>query len=228
MKRVFATAGLFAGLIAATQGLAASVEQPAVVELFTSQGCSSCPPANTNLRALADRPDVLALSFDVTYWDYLGWKDTFDRPEYTQRQADYERPLHEDGPFTPQIVVDGRSDTVGNERGAIERLIAESHRDHAPALQLGPDKISIGASMNQSGQVWLVRYDPRVQNVAPQAGENSGVALLQKNVVRSLILLGDWNGTAKDLALPKADAGLKTAVLLQQGRGGAILAAARN
>jgi hypothetical protein len=82
--------------------------------------------------------------------------------------------------------------------------------------------------MNQSGQVWLVRYDPRVQNVAPQAGENSGVALLQKNVVRSLILLGDWNGTAKDLALPKADAGLKTAVLLQQGRGGAILAAARN
>jgi hypothetical protein len=213
--------------IPSSLALAASAEQPAVLELFTSQGCSSCPPANANLRALADRPDVLALSFDVTYWDYLGWKDIFDRPEYTQRQTDYEKPLGESGPFTPQIVVDGKADIVGNDRGAIEKLIGQSHRDHPPALQLSMDKVSVGTA-KQSGQVWLVRYDPRVQNIAVGAGENSGVTLPQKNVVRSLNLLGDWNGTAKDFTLPKSDPVLKTAVLLQGGKGGPILAVARN
>lgn len=225
MKRALLALGLFAGLT--TQALAASADQPAVLELFTSQGCSSCPPANANLRALADRPDVVALSFDVTYWDYLGWKDTFGSTAYTQRQSDYERPLHEDGPFTPQIVVDGRSDTVGNDRGAIEHLIAASHREHAPALVLTNERVSIGAAP-QKGELWLVRYDPRVQSVAPRDGENSGATLLQRNVVRSLVLLGEWNGAAKDFPLPKADPGLKTAVLLQSGRGGPILAVARN
>jgi hypothetical protein len=208
--------------------LAASSDQPAVVELFTSQGCSSCPPANANLRALAGRPDVLALSFDVTYWDYLGWKDSFGRPEYTQRQADYEKPLGEEGPFTPQIVVDGGADTVGNERTAIEKLISASHRDHPPEFRLSADKVVIGAAARQSGQVWLVRYDPRVQNVPIGAGENSGVTLPQINVVRSLTLLGDWNGTEKAFALSKSAPALKTAVLLQAGRGGHILAVAWN
>jgi len=227
MRMRVLTIGVFAACLASSQVFAASAEQPAVLELFTSQGCSSCPPANANLRALADRPDVLALSFDVTYWDYIGWKDTFGRPECTQRQADYEKPLGESGPFTPQIVVDGKADTVGNDRGAIERLIAQSHRDGPPAVQLSADKVSVGAA-KQSGQIWLVRYDPRVQSVAVGAGENSGVTLPQKNVVRSLTLLGDWNGTAKDFALPRSDAGLKTAVLLQGGKGGPILAVARN
>jgi hypothetical protein len=221
------TIGLFAACTISSGAFAASAEQPAVLELFTSQGCSSCPPANANLRALADRPDVLALSFDVTYWDHLGWKDTFDRPEYTQRQSDYEKPLGESGPFTPQIVVDGRADVVGNERGAIEKLIAASHRDHPPALQLATDKVSVGIA-KASGQVWLVRYDPRVQYVAVGRGENSGVTLPQKNVVRSLTLLGEWNGAGKDFPLPKSDPALKTAVLLQAGKGGPILAVARN
>jgi hypothetical protein len=218
---------LSVAVLAPAQAFAASSHQPAVVELFTSQGCSSCPPANANLRALADRPDVLALSFDVTYWDYLGWKDSFGRPEYTRRQADYEKPLGEDGPFTPQIVVDGRADTVGNERGAIEKLISASHRDHPPALLLSEDSVAVGAG-GLSGQVWLVRYDPRVQNVAVGAGENSGVTLPQKNIVRSLTLLGDWKGMPKVFALPKAAPLLKTAVLLQAGNGGPILAVARN
>src|SRR5438132_407188 len=93
---------------------AASAGQPTVVELFTSQGCSSCPPANANLAVLSERPGVLALSFGVTYWDQLGWKDTFAKPEFTARQVTYETPLNRDGPFTPQIVVDGHADTVGN------------------------------------------------------------------------------------------------------------------
>jgi hypothetical protein len=226
MKRLCLTFCLLAGLT--QNGFAASVDQPAVVELFTSQGCSSCPPANANLRALADRPDVLALSFSVTYWDHLGWKDTFAKPEFTQRQYDYEKPLGEDGPFTPQIVVDGNRDTVGNERSAIEKLIAVSHRDHAPMVLLADDKIHVGAASGRSAQVWLVRYDPRLQNIAIGAGENSGTTLPHRNVVRALTLLGTWDGTARDFALPKADGGLKTAVLLQSGKGGPIIAVARN
>jgi hypothetical protein len=217
---------LLAGLT--RNGFAASADQPAVVELFTSQGCSSCPPANANLRALADRPDVLALSFSVTYWDHLGWKDTFARPEFTQRQYDYEKPLGEDGPFTPQIVVDGDSDTVGNDRHAIEKLIAASHRDHAPMILLADDAVHIGVAPKRSAQVWLVRYDPRLQEIPIGAGENSGVTLPHRNVVRALTLLGMWDGAARDFPLPKADAGLKTAVLLQARRGGPILAVARN
>src|SRR5262245_51564795 len=98
--------------------------QPTVVELFTSQGCSSCPPANANLAILSDRPGILALSFGVTYWDQLGWKDTFAKPEFTARQVTYEGPLNRDGPFTPQMVVDGRTDTVGNRLADVEGLIA--------------------------------------------------------------------------------------------------------
>jgi hypothetical protein len=226
MKRICLSLCLLAGLTG--NAYAASADQPAVVELFTSQGCSSCPPANANLRALADRPNVLALSFSVTYWDRLGWKDTFAKPEFTQRQYDYEKPLGEDGPFTPQIVVDGNRDTVGNERGAIEKLIAASHRDHAPTVLLADDRIHIGAVPKQSAQVWLVRYDPRLQEVPVGAGENSGVTLPHRNVVRTLTLLGAWDGAARDFALPKADGGLKTAVLLQASKGGRILAVARN
>src|SRR5579863_4879769 len=97
-----------------------------VVELFQSQGCSDCPPANANVMALSERPDVLALSFGVTYWDYLGWKDTFAKPEFTERQVSYEHGLGHDGAFTPQIVVNGSSDTVGNRLGDVERLVAAS------------------------------------------------------------------------------------------------------
>ena len=115
-------------LLALTIAVAPSIEparaanaQPTVVELFTSQGCSSCPPANANLATISDRPGVLALSFSVTYWDQLGWKDTFAQPAFTARQVNYEPRLDHDGPFTPQIVVDGRADTIGNRLAAVDR-----------------------------------------------------------------------------------------------------------
>src|SRR5215470_7543302 len=92
----------------------AAEKGPIVVELFTSQGCSSCPPANANLATIADRPDVLALSFGVTYWDYLGWKDSFAKPEFTSRQYAYEHTLHRATAYTPQMVVNGGSDLIGN------------------------------------------------------------------------------------------------------------------
>src|SRR6478672_10170749 len=102
------------GALALAASLGAATAQPlSVVELFTSQGCSSCPPANANLIKVKDQPGVLALSFNVTYWDYLGWKDIFGRQEFTQRQVSYEPPLGHDGPFTPQVVVNGHADVVG-------------------------------------------------------------------------------------------------------------------
>lgn len=226
MKTMFAP-----GALTIVIGLSAAHAQvangPVVVELFTSQGCSSCPPANENLAAVADRPDVLALSFGVTYWDYLGWRDTFAQPAFTDRQRDYEKQLGHGGPFTPQIVVDGKKDTVGNDRSAVERLIAASRRAPGPQLHLSANALVIDAAdaPKAEADVWLVRYDPHTEQVSVRRGENGGRTLPHKNVVRSLVRLGSWNGLAKSLAIPSA-ADLSTAVLLQAPNGGPILAAA--
>jgi hypothetical protein len=199
--------------------------QPVVVELFTSQGCSSCPPANASLAAISNRPDVLALSFGVTYWDYLGWKDTFAKPEFTQRQVSYERGLGHDGPFTPQIVVNGSTDTVGNRLGDVEHLVAES-RLSGPQISVAGTTVSIGAvSSSESADVWLVRYEPRTINISVARGENEGVTLPHRNVVRELTRLGSWSGRAASFAIPAAQSGLATAILVQKPHGGAILAA---
>jgi len=206
----------------------AAGRQPTVVELFTSQGCSSCPPANANLAVLSGRPGVLALSFNVTYWDQLGWKDTFAKPEFTARQVTYEPRLDHDGPFTPQVVVDGHADTIGNRLGAIEGLIrASQHRDQ-PTVGIGEKDISIGAGAAPAGgaDVWLVAYDPRLVDVPVGRGENAGRTLPHKNVVHSLERIGSWHGTAIDLPLPAAAPGLRRAVLVQAPAGGAIIAAA--
>jgi hypothetical protein len=199
--------------------------QPVVVELFTSQGCSSCPPANASLAAISDRPDVLALSFGVTYWDYLGWKDTFAKPEFTRRQVSYERGLGHDGPFTPQIVVNGSSDTVGNEPGEVERLVSASGLN-GPQIRVEGGTVSVGvAAPTSSADVWLVRYEPRTINVSVARGENEGVTLPHKHVVRELTRLGAWSGQAATFKISPAQDGLATAILVQRPNGGAILAA---
>jgi hypothetical protein len=217
-------AALFALMVPATTQAAST---PVVLELFTSQGCSSCPPANANLAALSARPDVLALSFGVTYWDYLGWKDTFAQPMFTERQKTYERALGHDGPFTPQIVVNGGADVVGADRGEIEQLIAKQGAARGPSILLNGDVVSVAAmpNANRKADVWLVRYDPRVIQVPISRGENSGVTLPHKNVVRSLINLGLWNGTAASFQIPPAPDGLSTAILVQAINGGPILSA---
>ncbi|RWM01031.1 DUF1223 domain-containing protein [Mesorhizobium sp.] len=213
--------------LAATAG-AASAQPLTVVELFTSQGCSSCPPANANLIKVKDRPGVLALSFNVTYWDYLGWKDIFGRQEFTQRQVNYEPSLGHDGPFTPQVVVNGSADAVGARSGEIERLISASPHAQGPALSLGQGKISIGSGKAPGGQadIWLVRYAKGVVEVPVARGENTGRTLPHGNVVHSLQRLGSWSGQATTLPLPAATGGLSTAVLVQSPGGGPILAAA--
>ena len=201
-----------------------------VVELFTSQGCSSCPPANANLATISGRPGVLALSFSVTYWDRLGWKDTFGRPDYTQRQEAYESSLGEQGPFTPQMVIDGRKSLVGNDLEEVERLIAGARKGEAagPFLALGDDVAQIGAGAAPRGgaDIWLVRYDPRRVEIAVLRGENAGHKLAQKNVVRDLTLVGRWTGEAMTIKAPQAEDGSRRAIIVQAHGAGPILAAA--
>ncbi|WP_292211679.1 DUF1223 domain-containing protein [Mesorhizobium sp.] len=219
------------GLAAALASATGAAGQPlTVVELFTSQGCSSCPPANTNLIKVKDQPDVLALSFNVTYWDYLGWKDTFGREEFTQRQVRHEPPLGRSGPFTPQVVVNGNADAVGARPGEIEQLISSSGRVKGPSLSLDGGKIAISAGPVSGGKadIWLVRYRQGVIEVPVARGENTGRTLPHANVVHSLSRLGAWTGEAIALPLPAPPSGLSTAVLVQVPDGGPILAAATN
>lgn len=202
--------------------------QPVVVELFTSQGCSSCPPADLALAQVADRGDVIALSFGVTYWDQLGWKDTFARPEFTARQKAYARRLGS-SPYTPQVVAGGRADSVGNSRSRIEQLIAKARAPSAAAITATPGSATVAAGVapRAGADVWLVRYDPRTVRVPVKAGENTGKTLPIRNVVRSLTRLGTWDGSQATFRYPAATAGLDSVVIVQSRDGGPILAASR-
>jgi len=229
------TRSIAGGLAAALMTLAApALAQPGapvqVVELFTSQGCSSCPPADRAVAAISARPEILALSFGVTYWDNLGWKDTFAQKKFTDRQRDYAHGLGHGNVGTPQVVVNGRLDTVGQSVAEIDQTLRQARLGAGgPAVTLQPTRVAIaGAGPAKAAQVWLVRYDPNVVQVPVKRGENTGKTLPIKNVVRELTRLGDWKGGAMSYAVPAAPAGLKTAVLVQAGPGGPILAAAKS
>ncbi|MBW8816538.1 MAG: DUF1223 domain-containing protein [Caulobacterales bacterium] len=227
-------AARLATVLAAVAGASAAQAQPApagpvVVELFTSQGCSSCPPADIAVGKVADRPDVIALSFNVTYWDHLGWKDTFARPEFTDRQIAYARALGDGNPYTPEVVAGGRAAGVGNSPAAVDRLIGQARTQALTRVTADGAHITVAAGVapRRGADVWLVRYDPRELQVPVKAGENGGKTLPQRNVVRSLKRLGDWSGQAASFAAPATEPGLKAVVLVQSKNGGPILAAAR-
>lgn len=211
--------------------MAADAAHPTVVELFQSQGCSSCPPANANVMALAGRPDILSLSFGVTYWDQLGWKDTFAQPAFTARQWDYAHRFRHPAVFTPQVVINGRRDGVGADPTELRSLIASGDRGQGgPMVSVGRGRALVGPAAAPAGgaDVWLVRYDPRVVMVPIGRGENAGRTLPHRDVVRQLVRLGRWTGRATTFQLPPASmAGLSDAVIVQVGPGGPILAAAR-
>lgn len=202
---------------------------PVVVELFQSQGCSSCPPANANLNAIADRPDVIPLSFAVTYWDQLGWKDTFATPQFTARQWDYAHSAGREQVATPQVVINGARQTiVGNDRQQLEAAIAAARHTTGPQIALAGNRVSIGAGSARPSTVWLVRYDPRVNDVPIRAGENGGRTLPHRNIVRELQPVGSWSGKATAFPVPASTNPIyRTAILVQAGKGGPIVAAAR-
>lgn len=228
MRRPFAVLAGIAAIVAAP-ALAASPDHPVVLELFQSEGCSSCPPAEAIANDLASRPGLLVLDFSVTYWDYLGWKDRFARKEFTQRQYDYAATAGDGEVYTPQMVINGRGRIVGTERDDVEAALQAYDRvAPGPAITVSGGRLTVGADVGAApATIWLVHYDPREIDVPIGAGENSGRTLPHRDLVRALIRLGDWHGTAIDFKLAPLPAGLAGAVIVQSAGTGPIIAARR-
>ncbi len=219
-----------AATVSSGPATAADADHPVVIELFQSQGCSSCPPANAMLNRLADRADLLPLNFGVTYWDRLGWKDKFAHPAYTERQWDYARSGKRSNVATPQFIVNGHGVVSGSDARQLAQTIrGEDRQATGPIIAVDGNRIRISAARaNAAATVWLVRYDPRVRNVNIGRGENSGRVLPHRNVVTGLRALGTWNGDAASFDQPPyRDSNQRSAVLVQQGTGGRIIAAKR-
>jgi len=207
---------------------------PVVVELFTSQGCNSCPPADAFLGELAQRPDLIALSLHIDYWNYIGWKDPFSSPEATKRQRGYAQSLGLSSVYTPQMVIDGSFDAVGSNRSQVnEAIAAASQRPKVPVtVATNPEGGWVAtipqAEVDQPATVWLAIYDR--QHVTPvRRGENAGKTLTNYNIVRELHSVGRWDGAKLDLpldigAIDLADRGF--AVIVQAGDAGPIVGAA--
>jgi hypothetical protein len=207
------------GLIAVLSPVAAiAAERPVVVELFTSQGCSSCPPANAFLNELSrGRRDVLALAFHVTYWDRLGWKDPFSLPAATQRQDVYGHRFG-DGSYTPEMVVDGAAGMVGSDRSdvgaAIEKAKRASRTAASVSVTRNGDQVSVQVgSGTGSARVLLIGFDHE-HTTAIGRGENSGRTLTEANVVRSFRPVGQWSGAPLRVSEPFPE-GQDVAVVLE-------------
>ena len=205
--------------------------RPVVVELFTSQGCSSCPPADAFLSDLArEGMDVLPLGFHVTYWNGLGWRDPYSLDAATARQRQYASRLGLDSVYTPQMVVDGRAEVVGSDRRAALDAIREAvaRGPSGPALHLarsGERVIVDAAAGTGSGTLWLIGYDPE-HRTAVGHGENAGRSLTEANVVRGIVEAGHWTGEKLRVDTTAPEGQLLAAIL--QGADGSIIAAARD
>ena len=234
---------LAVAVLSALPAAAGPGERPVVVELYTSQGCSSCPPADALLAKLAQQPGVLAMSFPVTYWDMLGWKDTLATDANTERQKAYAHVMGHGAVYTPQMIVDGVSDVVGSREGEVESTIAAHARENATdnadnvavTLSETPQTLHIaigGSNARDAGSVatvWLFHLRGAVK-VAIGAGENEGRSVTYRNVVGDLRAVGQWNGEPVSIDLPRsAMEGLPhdaIAVVVQHGSYGHVAGAA--
>jgi hypothetical protein len=218
----------------------AEARGPIVVELFTSQGCNSCPPADAYLGELTKRPGLLTLGFHVDYWNYIGWKDPFARPWATARQKAYQKSLNERFVYTPQIVVNGTAQAVGSEREAVDRLIqaaASAAPQNQPQLQLhwrddGALLVDVGAGGSPPrapADIWLVGFDSKHETQVLH-GENEGRTATDYHPVRTYRRIGAWPGWSLELVVPRetvaaaGDGGI--AVLVQAAGVGPLFAAA--
>ena len=198
--------------------------QPVVVELFTAQGCSGCMEANRVVEALADAPGVIALTWSVDYWDYLGWADTFARPEFAQRQRAYQSALRLRGVYTPQVVIAGRRQVSGADADAVQDAVDEeaTRRIFPPEVQFreGGEAVGVGSGRVPAGgaDVWAITYRPGRQDVSVSGGDNRGQVIGSVNVVRSLTRLGAWRGQPILLTLPALDDAQDRTVVLVQAR----------
>jgi hypothetical protein len=225
------SASLFAAALC--QAASAHGRSPVVIELFTAQGCSACPKANGLLDSYADRSHVVALTFPVDYWDYLGWRDTFAQPAFTERQRAYADRLKLRSLTTPEFVIDGAREASGADGAKIDALMESLGDDpgrnprirvlrHGAKIQVGD-----GLKPRHGADVWLIRYDPALQQVKVKAGDNKGKLVSARNVVEQLERLGGWSGRARTYVAPKAlSPGLKSVILVQGAKGGPIIAVA--
>ncbi|OIQ26153.1 MAG: DUF1223 domain-containing protein [Alphaproteobacteria bacterium MedPE-SWcel] len=232
--RYFSLLSLFFAAVCAVSQPAAADPSPVVVELFTSQGCSSCPPADELLKRMAQRRDVLPLAYHVDYWDYIGWADAFAAPEHTERQRGYAHVAGRNMIYTPQMIIMGREDVVGADAmqvadamvqylGHKSRLNISVNRNGAVASILVPP---VPGATARALRVQLVRYVP-LQRVEIKRGELAGHTLDYANIVKSHEVLADWDGrTALELETNLPD-GLPAAVLVQEWPHGPMIAAAR-
>lgn len=216
-----------AALFLASAGHAAET-RPVVVELFTSQGCSSCPPADKLLGELAKRNDVIALGFHITYWDGAAWRDPFSRQESTARQVAYDRHLTGGQVYTPQMVIDGTADVIGSDRAAVLTAIGGAKRAAVAPVQFAADRrsVTIGSgSSPASGTVILARYVlSRTTHVG--GGENANRTATDFNGVEEIETLGTWDGKALSLAVEPPGEGEGIAVVVQAPDGTILGAAA--
>jgi hypothetical protein len=206
----------------------ASAEPRAVIELFTSQGCSSCPPADKLAGELARDPSLIVLSLPIDYWDYLGWKDTLALPGHTNRQRAYSRTRGDREVYTPQVVVNGITHVLGSDKSAIDGAIAETHKKPGTlsvpvSLSVAGDQISVtvpAAKDSAKGEIWLCPIS-RTVPVEIGRGENSGHTITYHNVVRRWVKLGDWTGAARSFKVPVGDVtgagGDAVAIVVQAG-----------
>ncbi|SMP35185.1 DUF1223 domain-containing protein [Shimia sagamensis] len=224
--------GAFAALwLSLTSPLAAETA-PVVVELYTSQGCSSCPPADDYFhRELAGREDVIALAFHVDYWDYIGWKDIHADPAYTQRQHSYARAAGHRSVYTPQMIVNGKDHVVGAHPGKVEGLI-KTHKKNTASVDLSiardGNQLRIKATATQPKpmQVHVIRYK-QAEKVSIKRGENAGRVLTYANIVSEWTTVKDWNGRSAFSTNVRVKGDAPIVVLIQRENGGPIETAAR-
>ena len=214
-----------------TQQVQAETNNLTVVELYTSEGCSSCPPADSFVGELAKRDDILALSLHVDYWDYIGWKDRFADPRNTTRQRDYAQKMQLRYVYTPQVIVDGIYQTVGSDRSKVLTAISKSQRVRKipVVLKNSPEGMVLDLAAADVGDVnvYSIFYD-RYQESDVRRGENSGRKLASANVVRDMTRIATWQGQALTIPVPASDKGGDVcAVILQSASTGQIIGAAR-
>jgi hypothetical protein len=225
--------GRWLGLVMVLCGPAAATAEtrPLVVELFTAQGCSSCPPADAFLGQLSERADVVALGFHVDYWDKSGWRDRFSLLQSTERQHVYAKNLHHATVFTPEIVVDGRFDAIGSDATKVTAALA-AQRTGVPlsvSLRESDLLVDVGAHADAPRcDVLLVAYLRHAVSAIGR-GENAGRTLEEFNIVRQIRPLGAWKGEAKTFQVPLASLAhdaTDVAVLIQPSGQGPMVGAA--
>ena len=231
MRHFLQTAALMTTCFAAP---AFAETAPVVVELYTSQGCSSCPPADEMLTELSAREDVIALALHVDYWDYIGWVDEFANPEHTRRQQNYARAAGDTTIYTPQFVIAGQDIVIGARGMDVADLIASHRTQEHPvdvSLDWSGDLLTIDAAMddtpNDSGYVvQLVQILPE-QTVDIRRGENAGRTISYSNVVQSLAVLGQWDGVEPISIETDVTGAQQVAVIVQRGTNGPVVGAAK-